>query len=616
MANEPIIEAQGLTKRFTVKKKTVEAVTDLTFQVARGELVAFLGPNGAGKSTSLRMLTTLIPPTAGTARVVGYDILRRPAEVRARIGYVGQLTSGSFAQRTRDELISQGAFYGMPRAAAQKRADELIESLDLTSFATRAVQQLSGGQKRRLDVALGLMHAPPLLFLDEPSTGLDPQSRANLWQHILDLRAQHGTTVFLTTHYLEEADRYAERVMVMDKGRVIADDTARAAQGRARRRRADARLRRRTRMPRARSRSCRDSPIATVQREDAASVTVTAPDGDALLPAAVRALDAQGITVVRATGVPPTLDDVFLALTGRTLREAGEGEPTRRRRRDDGCRMPRIRGIREDRSEPMTTTAATRPDTAVRANPARDTWNVLTRELKPVVRDPFTLIFSLVQPLVFLGLFAPLLIGSSGQPVGETLQWFVPGVLVMIVLFGTGATGSNLQYEMMTGSHERTLVAPLARSSLLVGRALKEIAPIVVQSLIIVLIAWPFGFTINVPGLVIGLALLAVFGVGLGSLSYTLALKTKDREWLFWGVQQTLIFPLLILSGMLLPLDEGPAWMQAVATVNPVNWVVQAERALFAGDLGSVTVLWGWVAALVLAALGLWAGVRAIRKSS
>ncbi len=264
----------------------------------------------------------------------------------------------------------------------------------------------------------------------------------------------------------------------------------------------------------------------------------------------------------------------------------------------------------------QTLRAETRTDTAVRANTARDTWNVLTRELKPVVRDPFTLIFSLVQPLVFLGLFAPLLVGSSGQPVGETLQWFVPGVLVMIVLFGTGATGSNLQYEMMTGSHERTLVAPLSRSSLLVGRALKEIAPIVVQALIIVLIAWPFGFTINVPGLVIGLALLAVFGVGLGALSYTLALKTKDREWLFWGVQQTLIFPLLILSGMLLPLDEGPAWMRAVATVNPVNWVVQAERALLAGDLGDITVLWGWIAALVLAALGLWAGVRAIRKSS
>lgn len=327
---ESIIEARGLTKRFTAKKTTVEAVTDLTFQVARGELVAFLGPNGAGKSTSLRMLTTLIPPTSGTARVVGRDILTQSADVRARIGYVGQLTSGSFSQRVRDELLSQGAFYGMAKDAAKRRADELIESLDLASFATRSVQQLSGGQKRRLDVALGLMHAPPLLFLDEPSTGLDPQSRANLWQHIIDLRAQHGTTVFLTTHYLEEADRYAERVMVMDRGRVIADDTA-------------------TRLKAelagdvvtlgfgSDEEATRALPVVQaltdreVRLEGAASIGVTAPDGEALLPAAIRALDAADIVVRAATGVPPTLDDVFLALTGRTLREAGEGEPA-----DDG----------------------------------------------------------------------------------------------------------------------------------------------------------------------------------------------------------------------------------------------------------------------------------------
>ena len=259
----------------------------------------------------------------------------------------------------------------------------------------------------------------------------------------------------------------------------------------------------------------------------------------------------------------------------------------------------------------MTTTAHVR-----RATAARDTWHVLTRELRPVLRDPFTLIFSLVQPLVFLGLFAPLLVGASGAPVADTLQWFVPGVLVMIVLFGTGAVGSNLQYEMMTGSHERTLVAPLRRSSLLIGRALKEVAPIIVQALVIVLVAWPFGFTPNPLGLVIGLALLAVFGVGLGSLSYSLALATKDREWLFWGVQQTLIFPLLILSGMLLPLDDAPGWMRGVAAVNPINWVVQAERALFSGDLSDLTVLWGWTAALAVAVVGLTVGIRAMRRSS
>jgi ABC-2 type transport system permease protein len=209
-----------------------------------------------------------------------------------------------------------------------------------------------------------------------------------------------------------------------------------------------------------------------------------------------------------------------------------------------------------------------------------------------------------------------LLIGSSGESAADTLAWFVPGVLVMIVLFGTGAVGSNLQYEMMTGSHERTLVAPLSRASLLAGRALKEVVPIAVQAIVIVLVAWPFGFHPHPLGVLAGVIVLAVFGVGLGSLSYALALKTKAHEWMFWAVQQTLIFPLLILSGMLLPLDAGPKWMTTIAAVNPVNWVVQAERALLAGELGAITVLWGWIAALVLAALGLWAGVRAIRKSS
>lgn len=324
MPNQPIIEAEGLSKVFTVKKKQVNAVTDLSFHAAPGELVAFLGPNGAGKSTSLRMLTTLLPPTSGSARVVGHDIRADAAGVRARIGYVGQLTSGSFSQRVRDELLSQGTFYGMSRRDSIRRADELIASLDLGHFATRTVQQLSGGQKRRLDIALGLMHAPPLLFLDEPSTGLDPQSRANLWEHIQDLRAQHGTTVFLTTHYLEEADRYAERVMVMDRGRMIADDTATALK------------------------ATLAGDLLTFEFADAAqaatavplvarltdveptrsgaTITLAAQNGDRLLPVIIRELDASALPVHRATGVPPTLDDVFLALTGRSLREAGAGD--------------------------------------------------------------------------------------------------------------------------------------------------------------------------------------------------------------------------------------------------------------------------------------------------
>ncbi|WP_313816093.1 ABC transporter permease [Citricoccus sp.] len=245
---------------------------------------------------------------------------------------------------------------------------------------------------------------------------------------------------------------------------------------------------------------------------------------------------------------------------------------------------------------------------------ATHSYHVLVRELRPMVRDPFSLIFSLVQPLVFLGLFTPLLIGQSGGSTAETLQWFVPGVLVMIVLFGTGAVGSNLQYDLMTGAHERTLVAPVSRSSLLVGRALKEVVPITVQSLVIVAVAFPFGFRADPVGLAAGLVLLAVFGIGLGALSYSLGLATKEHEWLFWGVQQLLIFPLLILSGMLLPLEDGPAWMRVVAAVNPVSHVVTAERVLLAGDLAALEVLWGALAAVAVAGVGLVVGVRTMRR--
>ncbi|MBN9240452.1 MAG: ATP-binding cassette domain-containing protein [Leifsonia sp.] len=308
MTTEPIITARGLTKTFTVRKAVVEAVTDLDLDVQRGELVAFLGPNGAGKSTSLRMLTTLIPPTSGTARVVGHDIAADPAGVRARIGYIGQGTSAGHNQRVRDELLSQGAFYGMPRRAAASRAEELLESLDLAALADRKVQGLSGGQKRRLDIALGLIHSPELLFLDEPSTGLDPQSRANLWKHITDLRREHGTTIFVTTHFLEEADQFAERVLVMDHGRMIADDTAVNLKttlagdvitlGFASEQ--DARAAR--------------IPEGTV---DGTTVRLTVDRGDLVLPNLIRTVDG----VTSATLRQPTLDDVFLALTGRSLRE-------------------------------------------------------------------------------------------------------------------------------------------------------------------------------------------------------------------------------------------------------------------------------------------------------
>ncbi|GAA2859510.1 ABC transporter [Actinoplanes cyaneus] len=295
-----MIATRELTKRF----KSVTAVDGITLDVADGELVALLGPNGAGKSTTLRMLTTLIPPTAGSAEVAGLDVVTRQRDVRRRIGYIGQGNGAGHSQRGRDELISQGRAYGLGVRQARTRAAELIDSLGLGEVADRTVSTLSGGQRRRLDIAMGLIHSPELLFLDEPSTGLDPQNRANLQEHIVALRREHGTTIVLTTHYLEEADSMAERVIVIDHGRIIADDSPQ----------------------RLKAKHVGDRVILGFGSEaEAARVTegtregnrvvITTEDGPRLAPSL---LDLRPLTV---EVIRPTLDDVFLTLTGRSLRD-------------------------------------------------------------------------------------------------------------------------------------------------------------------------------------------------------------------------------------------------------------------------------------------------------
>ncbi|MGQ1838133.1 ABC transporter permease [Kocuria turfanensis] len=255
-------------------------------------------------------------------------------------------------------------------------------------------------------------------------------------------------------------------------------------------------------------------------------------------------------------------------------------------------------------------TAQARP-----AGVLHDSVSVFVRELRPVVRDPFSVVFSLMQPLMFLALFGPLLGGMTGLPLDQAFQWFVPGIVVMIALFGTAMTGSNLLFEIQSGAHERMLVAPVTRSSLMVGRACKEMVPLVLQALVLCGVAALFGFRPSLPGMVVGLAILAVFGVGLGALSYALAIVSRNRDWMFWTVQQGLLFPLMLLSGMLLPLEAGPRWMQVLSRFNPLTYMVDAERALFNGRFADPAVAAGALAAAALAALGLAVGIRAMRHS-
>ncbi|MFF1450727.1 ABC transporter ATP-binding protein [Streptomyces sp. NPDC058274] len=221
----PIISTAGLARTFQTKQGPVEAVRGVDLTVAPGEILGFLGPNGAGKTTTLRMLTTLLAPTGGAATVAGHDLATDPNGVRRACGYVAQSGGVDPHVTVREELVTQGRLYRLTKSRAIERAAELARDLDLAELLDRRTAALSGGQRRRLDIALGLTHRPQVLFLDEPTTGLDPGSRADLWDLVRRLRDRHGTTVFLTTHYLDEADALSDRLVIVDKGVVVAEGT-------------------------------------------------------------------------------------------------------------------------------------------------------------------------------------------------------------------------------------------------------------------------------------------------------------------------------------------------------------------------------------------------------
>ncbi|HEX6818023.1 MAG TPA: ATP-binding cassette domain-containing protein, partial [Ktedonobacterales bacterium] len=222
-----MIETHALSKSFRSRGKTIEAVRGVDLTVEEGEIFGFLGPNGAGKTTTMRMLATLLDPTGGQAKVCGYDLRREPGQVRTQLGYVGQKGGAEALETARENLVLQGRLYGMGKAHAEQRAAELIARLDLEPFADRLVKTYSGGQRRRLDITMGMMHRPKLLILDEPTTGLDPQSRARIWDEVRRLRAE-GVTVFLTTHYMDEADGLCDRLAIMDNGQIAGLDTPNA----------------------------------------------------------------------------------------------------------------------------------------------------------------------------------------------------------------------------------------------------------------------------------------------------------------------------------------------------------------------------------------------------
>ncbi len=318
-ATEAAISVRGLTKSFG----DVRALDDVDFEAAPGTVLGLLGPNGAGKTTAVRVLATLLKPDAGTASVAGLDVVRDATKLRHRIGLAGQYAAIDENLTGLENLVMVGRLYGMNRAQAKVRGRELLESFDLTDAANRPAKTYSGGMRRRLDLADALVAKPPVLFLDEPTTGLDPRSRLGLWETIQSLVAE-GTTVLLTTQYLDEADRLADRIAVIDQGRVIADGTPDELKDRVGGERLEVRLTDEADAPTAAKALApmSDEP-ATV---DGAVVKVSARRRNGAIVEAVRRLDEAGVGVDDLGMRRPTLDDVFLALTGHVAETSDDEE--------------------------------------------------------------------------------------------------------------------------------------------------------------------------------------------------------------------------------------------------------------------------------------------------
>jgi len=314
------IEVEGLVREFKNGPRAVDAI-DL--RVEAGEIYGFLGPNGAGKSTTVLMLTTLLPPTAGTARVAGYDIVSDGPLVRSSIGAALQEAALDPLLSASEHMRLQTALHGLPKAERVERSRELLERVGLSQAADRRVGGYSGGMKRRLDLALALVHRPQILFLDEPTTGLDIQSRTALWDEVARLATEDGVTVFLTTQYLEEADALAGRVGIIDHGHIVAEGTPAELKAEIGRPTVEATPREPGELGRLAAVLERFGPSAGASPRGAAA---RLEGGEAQLAEVVRALDSEGIAIERLQLHAPSLDDVFLAKTGRSLEGAEDDE--------------------------------------------------------------------------------------------------------------------------------------------------------------------------------------------------------------------------------------------------------------------------------------------------
>jgi ABC transporter DrrB family efflux protein len=591
----PAVRVEGVVKRFGA---TV-ALDGAGLEVPAGMVFGLLGPNGAGKTTLVRILATLLAPDAGRAEVLGHDVVGEPAAVRELIGLTGQFAAVDELLTGRENLEMFGRLFNLSREDAGRRAGELLERFDLAQAADRPARTYSGGMRRRLDIASSLLTRPQVLFLDEPTTGLDPRSRNEIWAIVRELQRE-GTTLLLTTQYLEEADQLADRIAVIDRGKVIAEGTGNELKDRVGGQILEVEL------SSAGQRDQAQALLAGVgcgepqpdERPD--RLTLPAPrDGLQLVEEAAAVLRRAQIAVTDIGLRRPTLDDVFLQLTGIPPSEDGGGPSPRTRRRS------RLQQPAPDVSAPRRPVLRLRlPSPRAVRWTVTDTTVVTGRNLRHFIRQPDLLVFSTIQPVLFVLLFVYVFGGAIGRslPHGVAyVDFLLPGVFVQSVTFGASQTAVGLKEDLTRGVVDRFRSMPMARSAVLAGRTVADLVRNIVVIFLMIAVGYLVGFRFlgGIAGAVGCIAVVAAFGFALSWIFAVVALTVRGAE-----TAQTagfvVIFPLVFASSVFVPVSTFPDWLQAFATINPVTVTADAARSLaLFGTTASLGAAAAWTGGLL-----------------
>ncbi len=589
----PAVRVEGVVKRFGA---TV-ALDGAGLEVPAGMVFGLLGPNGAGKTTLVRILATLLTPDAGRAEVFGHDVVREAAAVRELLGLTGQFAAVDELLTGRENLEMFGRLFKLSGEQARRRAGELLDRFDLAQAADRPARTYSGGMRRRLDIASSLLTRPQVLFLDEPTTGLDPRSRNEIWAIVRELQ-RGGTTLLLTTQYLEEADQLADRIAVIDRGKVIAEGTGNELKDRVGGQILEVELSSVGQRDRAQAVLAGVGCGEPEPDERPDRLTLPAPrNGLQLVEEAAAELRQAQIGVSDIGLRRPTLDDVFLQLTGAPPSQDGGGPSPRTR--------PRPRPPAPDVSAPRRPVLRLQPPSpqAVRSA-VTDTAVVTGRNLRHFIRQPDLLVFSTIQPVLFVLLFVYVFGGAIGRslPHGVAyVDFLLPGVFVQSVTFGASQTAVGLKEDLTRGVVDRFRSMPMARPAVLAGRTVADLVRNILIIGLMIAVGYLVGFRFlgGVAGAVACIAVVAAFGLALSWIFAFVALTVRGAE-----TAQTagfvVIFPLVFASSVFVPVSTFPDWLQAFAKVSPVTVTADAARSFaFYGTPASLGAAAAWIGGLL-----------------